>query len=188
MGRDRKRWESFVCLMTNWIRYNSLLTKEKEFFTKGGRWPSLLLLLSHFSGVRLCATPCTAAHQAPLSMGYSRQDYWSGVPLPSPHIKATSNWWVQPVQWDQKKNKRIDLGKFRKFWIKLSYINKWLKAVREFIKVTAHKIHTKISTDILSISWNILKTKRRHYVSYNCQKKFKPPIKKMLNIYKEIIL
>ena len=30
------------------------------------------------------ATPWTAAYQAPLSMGFSRQEYWSGVPLPSP--------------------------------------------------------------------------------------------------------
>ena len=37
-----------------------------------------------FSPVRLVATPSTAAHQAPLSMGFSRQEYWSGVPLPSP--------------------------------------------------------------------------------------------------------
>ena len=51
----------------------------------------LLLLLSHFSRVRLCATPYTAAHQAPPSMGFSRQEYWSGVPLPSPHGKATSH-------------------------------------------------------------------------------------------------
>jgi len=43
-----------------------------------------LLLLSYFSRVRLCATPWTAAHQAPPSMGFSRQEYWSGVPLPSP--------------------------------------------------------------------------------------------------------
>ena len=44
----------------------------------------LLLLLSHFSHVRLCATPWTAPYQAPPSMGFSRQKYWSGVPLPSP--------------------------------------------------------------------------------------------------------
>ena len=42
----------------------------------------LLLLLSRFSRVRLCETPETAAHQAPLSLGYSRQEHWSGVPLP----------------------------------------------------------------------------------------------------------
>ena len=44
----------------------------------------LLLLLSRFSRVRLLATPWTAAYQAPLSMGFARQEYWSGVPLPSP--------------------------------------------------------------------------------------------------------
>ena len=44
----------------------------------------MLLLLSRFSRVRLCATPWTAAHQAPPPMGFSRQEYWSGVPLPSP--------------------------------------------------------------------------------------------------------
>ena len=37
------------------------------------------------SCIRLLATPRTAAHQAPPSMGFSRQEYWSGVPLPSPY-------------------------------------------------------------------------------------------------------
>ena len=44
----------------------------------------LLLLLSRFSRVRLCATPETAAHQAPLSLGFSRQEHWIGLPFPSP--------------------------------------------------------------------------------------------------------
>ena len=38
------------------------------------------------SRVRLLATPWTAAYQAHLSMGFSRQEYWSGVPLPSPDV------------------------------------------------------------------------------------------------------
>ena len=42
----------------------------------------LLLLLSRVSRVRLLATPWTAVYQAPLSMGFSRQEYWSGVSLP----------------------------------------------------------------------------------------------------------
>ena len=42
----------------------------------------LLLLLSRFSRVRLCATPETAAHQAPLSLGFSKQEHWSGLPFP----------------------------------------------------------------------------------------------------------
>ena len=45
----------------------------------------LLLLLSHFTRVRLLATPWTAARQAPPSLGFSRQEHWSGVPLPSPY-------------------------------------------------------------------------------------------------------
>ena len=44
----------------------------------------LLLLLSRFSRVRLCATPQMAAHQAPPSLGFSRQEHWSGLPFPSP--------------------------------------------------------------------------------------------------------
>ena len=48
----------------------------------------LLLLLSRFSRVRLCATPETAAHQAPRCLGFSRQEHWSGVPFPSPMMKA----------------------------------------------------------------------------------------------------
>ena len=43
----------------------------------------LLLLLSCFSRVRLYVTLWTAAHQAPLSTGFSRQEYWSGLPFPS---------------------------------------------------------------------------------------------------------
>ena len=48
-------------------------------------WNSLLL--SHFSRVRLSATPWTTARQAPRSMGFSKQEYWSGLPFPSPVIK-----------------------------------------------------------------------------------------------------
>ena len=50
----------------------------------------LLLLLRRFSCVQLCVTPWTAAYQVPPSMGFSRQEYWSGLPLPSP--KECSNY------------------------------------------------------------------------------------------------
>ena len=52
--------------------------------------------LSHFSRILLFATPWTVAPQAPLSMGFSRQEYWSGLPcpppgdLPNPGIEPTS--------------------------------------------------------------------------------------------------
>ena len=44
----------------------------------------LLLLLSRFNRVRLCATPWMAAHQSPPSLGFSRKEHWSGLPFPSP--------------------------------------------------------------------------------------------------------
>ena len=50
-------------------------------FSNAWKWKLKVKLLSH---VRLLATSWTAAYQAPLSMGFSRQEYWSGVPLPSP--------------------------------------------------------------------------------------------------------
>ena len=45
-------------------------------------------MLSCFSCVRLCATPWTAAHQAPLSTELSRQELWRGLPFPSPDLLA----------------------------------------------------------------------------------------------------
>ena len=57
------------------------------------RYSLLLLLLSHFSRVRLCATPETAAHQAPPSLGFSRQEHWSGLPFPSPKHESERGEW-----------------------------------------------------------------------------------------------
>ena len=45
---------------------------------------------SHFSRVQLCATPYLGAHQAPPSLGFSRQEHWSGLPFPSPMHQSES--------------------------------------------------------------------------------------------------
>ena len=50
----------------------------------------LLLPLSHISHVQLCATPKTAAHQAPPSLGFSRQEHWSGLPFLLQFMKVKS--------------------------------------------------------------------------------------------------
>ena len=50
-------------------------------FSNAWKWKVKVKLLSR---VLLLATPWTTAHHAPPSMGFSRQEYWSGVPLPSP--------------------------------------------------------------------------------------------------------
>ena len=57
----------------------------------------LLLLLSCFSRVRLCATPQTAAPQAPPSLGFSRQEHWSGLPFPSPTHESEKWKWSRSV-------------------------------------------------------------------------------------------
>ena len=52
-------------------------------FSNAWKWKVKVKSLSH---VQLLATPWTAAYQAPPSIWFSRQEYWSGVPLPSPNI------------------------------------------------------------------------------------------------------
>ena len=48
------------------------------------RMPMLVCMLSHFRRVLLFSNQWTVARQAPLSMGFSRQEYWSGLPCPPP--------------------------------------------------------------------------------------------------------
>ena len=57
----------------------------------------MLLLLSRFSCVWLCATPYMAAHQAPPSLGFSRQEHWSGLPFPSPKHESEKWKWSRSV-------------------------------------------------------------------------------------------
>ena len=76
----------------------------------------MLLLLSHLSHVQLRATPKTAAHQAPLSTGFSRQEYWSGLPLPSPTqnlwdtVKAVLRWRFIVIQAYLKKQEKSQIN------------------------------------------------------------------------------
>jgi len=56
-------------------------------FSNASKWKVKVKSLSR---VQLLATPWTAAYQGPPFMGFSRQEYWSGVPLPSPNTSPTS--------------------------------------------------------------------------------------------------
>ena len=60
-------------------------------FSNAWKWKVKVKSLSH---VRPLATPRTTAQQAPLSMGFSRQEYWSGLPLPSPGYMYTYGWFT----------------------------------------------------------------------------------------------
>ena len=63
---------------------------EMETWRPIKRQLSMLLLLSHFSHVRLCVTPEMAAHQAPPSLGFSRQEHWSGL-LPGASVRNSAH-------------------------------------------------------------------------------------------------
>ena len=77
-------WHSYLLVMC-------LLFQLSCFSSFGQKLFSCLLLLSHFSCVQLCATPWAAAHQAPPSLGFSRQEHWSGLPFPSP-VHESEKW------------------------------------------------------------------------------------------------
>ena len=59
-----------------WTKLNDLVKQVR------GVYKQHVYLLSCFSPVWLCVTICAAVHQAPLSMGFSRKEYWSGLPYP----------------------------------------------------------------------------------------------------------
>jgi len=81
------------------------LSTESKFLSNTLYFPMLLLLLllSRFSCVRLCATPLMAAHQAPPSLGFSRQEHWSGLPFPSPMHESGK--WKWSRSYDAQDNK-----------------------------------------------------------------------------------
>ena len=89
----------------------------------------LACMLSHFNCVQFCATTWTAACQAPLSKGFSREEYWSRLPCPPsgdlsyPGTRTIS---YIPIQNKVKKKKGLfffsaDFPAFKFFWCKLSY-------------------------------------------------------------------
>jgi len=89
----------------------------------------LLLLLSRFIHVKLCVTPETAAHQAPPSLGFSRQEHWSGLPIPSPMHESEKWKWsrfsrVRPLvtPWTAAYQAPLSVGFSRQeYWSRLPF-------------------------------------------------------------------
>ena len=96
------QFSTYCCQLTRQLYVNLGFPEDKNSTTKSQNWVSclkllLLLLLSHLSRVRLCATPQTAAHQALPSLRFSRQEHWSGLPFPSP-VHESEKWkWSRSV-------------------------------------------------------------------------------------------
>ena len=89
-------WKYFLFFKKIWNPLSYLLiscsTVHSLLYSK-----HLTHLLSHFSHVRLCVTPETAAHQAPPSLWSSRQEHWSGLPFPSPMHESEKWKWSRSV-------------------------------------------------------------------------------------------
>ena len=86
----QKLHENF-CLYEHFQRVHSFHDHQRSL---------LLLLLNRFSRIRLCAAPQTAAHQAPPSLGFSRQEHWSGLPFPSQMHEGEKWKWSHSVSAD----------------------------------------------------------------------------------------
>ena len=76
----------------------------------------LLWLLIRFSRVRLCATPEMAAHQAPPSLGFSRQEHWSGLPFPSPMHESEKWKWSRSVVSDPQRPHGLQPSRLLRPW------------------------------------------------------------------------
>ena len=105
----RRRWQSTPVFLPGKIPWTEDPGRLQSMGSQRVRhdWASSvslsLLLLSRFSRVRLCATPQTAAHQAPLSLGFARQEHWSGVPFPSPMHESKKWKWSRSVVSDSSR-------------------------------------------------------------------------------------
>ena len=119
-------------------------------FYNAWKWKVKVKLLSR---VRLFATPWIAAHQAPLPMAFSRQEYWSGLPLPSPVVMyGCDNWIIKKAE-----HPRVDAFK--------------LYCLRRFLKVswTARKSNQSILKKIspeYSLEGLMLKLKFQYFVTW----------------------
>ena len=88
--RRQVRWSGIPISVLYWPSKNRVM----HTYIAEGSIPNppiqmlLLLLLSRVSRVWLCKIPYTEAHQIPLSLGFSRQEHWSGLPFPSPMHKS----------------------------------------------------------------------------------------------------
>ena len=101
-------WKPFLSSLSDLSEYDEAIRKKKQLL--------LLLLLSHFSHVRLCATPRTAAYQAPPSLGFSRQEHWSGLPFPSPMHESEKWKWSRLAVSDPQRPHGLQTSRLLRTW------------------------------------------------------------------------
>ena len=117
---DKKKWSINTC--KTWVIPEDGMLSEKKPFTKG---LLLLLLLSRFSHVRLYATLETAAHQASPSLGFSRQEQWSGLPFPSPMHESEKWKGSCPVVSDSQRPHGLQPTRLLRPWVFHARVLEW---------------------------------------------------------------
>ena len=100
--QENRKQQILVMIETNWNPQTLLLLP--------------LLLLNRFSHVWLCATPWMAAHQAPPSLGFSRQEHWSGLPFPSPMHESEKWKWSRSVMSDSSQPHGLQPTRLLRSW------------------------------------------------------------------------
>ena len=105
----------------NFIRLSYFVnqTKTKHLSFSGA------VLLSRVSRVRLCVTPQTAAHQDPPSLGFSRQEHWSGLPFPSPMHESKKWKWSHSVMFDSSRPHGLQPTRLLRPWIFQARVLEW---------------------------------------------------------------
>ena len=101
----------------------------------------LLLLLSRFSRVRICATQWTAAHQAPPSLGFSRQEHWSGLLFSSPMHEREKWEWSRSVVSDPQQPHGLQPSRLLRPWDFPG------KSTRQHVKIQRHYFTDKDSSN-----------------------------------------
>ena len=103
MGKQWKQCQTLFFWAPKSLQMVTAAMKLKDAYSLEGKLWSTYAMLSHFSRVRLCATPYTAPHQAPPSLGFSRQEHWSGLPFPSPMHESEKWKWSRSVESDSQR-------------------------------------------------------------------------------------
>ena len=151
-------------------------------------------MLSHFSSVQLCATLWTVACQAPLSVGFSREEYWSGLPclppgdLPNPGIEpsvftspaqagrffTTSTTWETNVQNPRKQSQDTFLyqWKIRSNFKFSSLGNQWFNNLRYIQIKNAIKLFINMENDQIHFRWKSQVQSSMIYMIFFLQKIF----------------
>ena len=119
--RYTAKWFIFICVLQILFHYRSLQDIEYSplHYIVGPCCLSIfciVVLLSHFSHVPLCATPSMAAHQVPPSLGFSSQEHWSVLPFPSPMSESEKWKWSRSVVSDPQRPHGLQPSRFLLPW------------------------------------------------------------------------